>query len=106
GLQGKARATRYRLIAAAAARVRATCILTAHTIDDQAETILFRISRGSGLTGLAGMARMRPLVMPAQPSAAPRRGTPEPGTNVFLLRPLLQIANARLIPTLHHPKTA
>ena len=104
GLQEKARAARYRLIAAAADRVRATCILTAHTIDDQAETILFRISRGSGLTGLAGMARMRPLVMPAQPSAAPRRGTPEPGTNVFLVRPLLEIAKARLIATLHDAK--
>src|SRR5262249_11292639 len=104
GLEEKARAARYRLSAAAADRVRATCILTAHTIDDQAETILFRISRGSGLTGLAGMARMRPLVMPVQPSAAPRRGTPEPGTNVFLVRPLLEIAKARLIATLHAGK--
>jgi tRNA(Ile)-lysidine synthase len=86
GLQHKAREARYRLIAAAAARAGATCVLTAHTIDDQAETILFRLARGSGLVGLAGMARVRPLVMPA--------------SGVFLVRPLLDIPKSRLIATL------
>jgi tRNA(Ile)-lysidine synthase len=107
GLQEKARAARYRLIAAAADRAHATCVLTAHTIDDQAETILFRMTRGSGLTGLAGMARMRPLVMPvAAPAAASRRGGPEPGARVFLVRPLLDIAKARLVATLRAAKIA
>jgi tRNA(Ile)-lysidine synthase len=86
GLQEKARAARYQLIAAAAARACATCVLTAHTVDDQAETILFRLARGSGLAGLAGMARVRPLVMPA--------------TGVFLVRPLLELPKSRLIATL------
>ena len=86
GLQEKARAARYQLIAAAAARARATCVLTAHTVDDQAETILFRLARGSGLAGLAGMARVRPLVMPA--------------TGVFLVRPLLELSKSRLVATL------
>jgi tRNA(Ile)-lysidine synthase len=106
GLQEKARAARYRLIAAAADRARATCVLTAHTIDDQAETILFRMTRGSGLTGLAGMARMRPLVMPAPPLAAGRRAKPEPGASVFLVRPLLDVPKARLVATLRAAKIA
>jgi tRNA(Ile)-lysidine synthase len=90
GLQHKAREARYRLIAAAAARAGATCVLTAHTIDDQAETILFRLARGSGLSGLAGMARVRPLVMPE--------------TGVFLVRPLLDVAKSRLIATVRAAK--
>jgi tRNA(Ile)-lysidine synthase len=101
GLQEKAREARYRLIAAAAERAQATCVLTAHTLDDQAETVLFRMTRGSGLTGLSGMARMRPLLMPvAQPPADRRRGKPEPGASLFLVRPLLDVPKARLVATL------
>ena len=99
--QEKARVARYQLIAAAADRARASCVLTAHTLDDQAETILFRMTRGSGLTGLAGMTRMRPLVMPV---AGERRGKPEPGASVFLVRPLLDVPKARLIATLRTAK--
>jgi len=87
GLQEAARAARYRLLAEAAASGGYAHILTAHTLDDQAETVLFRLARGSGLAGLAGMARVSPL-----PVGAERMG--------FLLRPLLHIPKSRLVSTL------
>ena len=87
GLPEAARQARYRLLAHAAARAGYGHILTAHTLDDQAETVLFRLARGSGLGGLAGMAHASPL-------PAPSAGT------VFLVRPLLGIAKARLVATL------
>jgi tRNA(Ile)-lysidine synthase len=54
-IQERARAARYDLLLRHAHRVDADTILTAHHADDQAETILFRLLRGSGLGGLAGM---------------------------------------------------
>ncbi|MDP2357907.1 MAG: tRNA lysidine(34) synthetase TilS [Beijerinckiaceae bacterium] len=59
-LQERARAARYALLAAEARRVGADFILTAHHADDQAETILMRLVRGSAVAGLAGMAVMSP----------------------------------------------
>ena len=61
GVQEKARAARYRLLGEAAQKAGAAHILTAHTLDDQAETVLIRMSRGSGLTGLGAMTRTAPL---------------------------------------------
>lgn len=92
GLQQAARAARYRLLAAAAHEIGARHILTAHTLDDQAETVLMRMARGSGLTGLAGMARMTPLDASFQRSAG--------ATELVLVRPLLDIPKVRLIATL------
>ena len=87
GLQEAARSVRYRLLGQAAAKAGCAHILTAHTLDDQAETVLFRLARGSGLVGLAGMAHVSPLPMGADRIA-------------FLLRPLLRIPKARLLATL------
>jgi tRNA(Ile)-lysidine synthase len=56
GVQAAARAARYRLLASEAERSKAEAILTAHTAEDQAETLLMRIAHSTGVRGLSGMA--------------------------------------------------
>lgn len=91
GLQEAARVARYRLLAGAARKANASRILTAHTRDDQAETVLIRMSRGSGITGLAAMTRVS--TVPGDSEA-----------RIKLIRPLLDIPKARLIATLRVAK--
>src|SRR6478672_4635511 len=88
GLPAAARAARYRLLGQAARASGATHILTAHTRDDQAETLLMRMLRGSGIAGLAAMARQ-----------SERDG-------VWLARPLLDVPKSQLIATLNKAKIA
>ncbi len=82
GVPAAARAARYRLLASAARQHGASHIFTAHTRDDQAETLLMRLLRGSGIGGLAAMAR-----------ESEREG-------VLIARPFLNISKSQLIATL------
>jgi len=61
GLEAAAREARYQFFRETAERLGARHVVTAHTADDQAETILHRALRGTGLSGLAGIRRVRPL---------------------------------------------
>jgi tRNA(Ile)-lysidine synthase len=58
-LQDAARQARLRLISAWATEENITHIALGHTLDDQAETVLLRLARGSGVDGLSGMAAQR-----------------------------------------------
>jgi tRNA(Ile)-lysidine synthase len=101
GLQEAARAVRYRLLADAARAAGARHIVTAHTLDDQAETVLLRMARGSGLTGLAAMARETMLAGAMEQASRHRAADP-----LVLVRPLLDVPKARLIATLAASRTA
>jgi tRNA(Ile)-lysidine synthase len=59
GPEGAARTARYRALADAAQRHEAVAVLLGHTLDDQAETVLLGLARGSGARSLAGMAPVR-----------------------------------------------
>lgn len=85
GLEAAARDARRAALREAAQRFGAAAVLLAHTLDDQAETVLLGLARGSGARSLAGMARAdglwrRPLldVPRAVTRAAARLGGPQP----------------------------
>jgi tRNA(Ile)-lysidine synthase len=76
-LQEAARRARYDALRAMAEDHRAERLATAHTLDDQAETVLLRIVRGSGPDGLGGI--------------------PERSSDGFVVRPLLRIARDQIL---------
>jgi len=82
GLIGEAalRTARYQFLSDTARQVGARYVATGHTADDQAETVLHRIVRGTGIAGLAGMRRHRQLI---------------PG--VSLVRPLLSVSRREVL---------
>jgi tRNA(Ile)-lysidine synthase len=77
-VQEAAREARYALLVDLARAIGAARVLTAHTLDDQAETVLMRVARGTGIAGLGGM----------------RRETERDG--IVIARPLLGVEKARL----------
>lgn len=86
GVQAAARTARYRLLAEAAAAMDADCLMTAHSADDQAETVFMRLARGAGPRGLAAMDDAIRIAAGA-------------GRPVRLVRPLLACSRDRLTAT-------
>jgi tRNA(Ile)-lysidine synthase len=82
GLQARARVARYDLMARYCHAHDIPAMVTAHHLDDQAETFLMRLKRGSGLDGLAAMAEESTWA------------------GIRVLRPLLDVPKARLVATL------
>jgi len=78
-LQQWARDARYRELEAAASRMGLGFVATAHTVDDQAETLLLRLARGTGIDGLGGIPPVREL-----------------GDSVRVIRPLLSVTRAEI----------
>lgn len=62
-IQAAARARRYALLKEWIARLGAPFVATAHHLDDQAETLIMRLLRGSGLSGLSGIRAITPPVV-------------------------------------------
>ncbi|HEX8300861.1 tRNA lysidine(34) synthetase TilS [Sphingomonas sp.] len=82
-IQARAREARYALLLTWALEERAVALLTAHHVEDQAETFLMRAARGSGVAGLAGIRPRRDL-------------TGSDGGKLALVRPLLTWRRAEL----------
>lgn len=92
GKEGAAREARYAFLARTAEQLGARFVATAHHADDQAETLLLRWLRGSGLDGLAGIPWCRPLEGAGW--------VEEPATSCELVRPLLGLRRSILVSSL------
>ena len=86
-LEARARRARYEVLP--------TGVLTGHTLDDQAETVLLNLLRGAGLDGLAGM-RKGPWVRVGRPMLRLRRSDTEWICRTWRLEPVLDESNADL----------
>ena len=82
--EAAARRIRYDFLTKTAENFGIRYVAVAHTADDQAETVLHRILRGTGLDGLAGMSSVRPL-----------------SEAVSLIRPLLDVSRRDVLDFLH-----
>jgi len=84
-LEQNARNARYEFLGKTAEDLKACGVLTAHTLNDQAETFLLNLIRGSGLAGLSGMKPVRSLESKVQSPKSKESA-------ILLVRPLLNWA--------------
>ena len=101
-LEEAAREVRYDFLARVASERNADAIALGHTADDQAETVLMHVVRGSGLAGLAGMhpssRRPIPPIRRSREGGNPSpAGCTERGMDTLLLRPLLDITREQTL---------
>jgi tRNA(Ile)-lysidine synthase len=102
-LEATARRIRYEFFAEVAAECRAAWIATGHSADDQAETVLHRIIRGTGIQGLRGIASVRGQRSETRDQKKTKASDSDltsdfcPLTSVPLLRPLLTNTRAEII---------
>jgi tRNA(Ile)-lysidine synthase len=80
GIEAAAREARYSFLQSTAEKWGARYVATGHTLDDQIETVLFNILRGTGLAGVAAMTLARPL-----------------GPAVSLVRPILTVRRREVL---------
>lgn len=79
--EDKARNARYAFLADIQAKTETQAVVVAHTLEDQAETVLLRLTRGSGIRGIAAMQNRRTLKLTNE-------------SRLTILRPMLQITHA------------
>lgn len=79
GIEGAARELRYSFLTRIARENNAVVVLTAHSMDDNAETILMNLSRGSGTRGLSGIPPVRELT-----------------DGIRVVRPLIEISRSQI----------
>ena len=80
GFEAAAQTARYDFLRRTAESLGARFVATAHTANDQVETVLHRIVRGTGIAGLRGIQRSRPL-----------------SESVTLVRPLLDLSRGQVV---------
>jgi tRNA(Ile)-lysidine synthase len=95
GLEQAARTLRYQALARMARRLTCDAVLTAHTLNDQAETMLMNLIRGTGPDGLGGMTPTSSWPVPGRP------GDKQP----TLIRPFLDVTREEIIAHLRRSHT-
>ncbi len=88
-LEEAARKARYTALSKVAREVGAACLAVAHQADDQAETVLMHLLRGSGLAGLRGMLPVTVL--------SGSHVLNDPAVDLIIVRPLLDVPRSEIL---------